>query len=55
MQKRKKIFVIAKQRPYDEERWKQFIMMLAYALHEQRKAREAAETVQDEHDAGGNQ
>jgi hypothetical protein len=54
MQKRTKIVVIAKQRPYDEERWKQFIMMLAYALHEQRKATEAEET-QDEHDAGGDQ
>ncbi len=53
MQKRKKIVVIAKQRPYDEDRWKQFIMMLAYALHEQRKAAEAE--TQDEHDAGGDQ
>jgi hypothetical protein len=54
MQKRKKIFVIAKQRPYDEERWKQLIMALAYALHEQRKAREA-EAAQNEHDAGDDQ
>lgn len=54
MQKRKKIVVIAKQRPYDEERWKQFIMMLAYALHEQRKAREA-EAASENNETEGNQ
>lgn len=45
MPKKRNIIVIAKQRAYDEETWKRFIMALAYALHERHKAEddEAAE------------
>ena len=41
MSKRRKIIVIARQREYDEERWKHFITALAYALHERHKAEES--------------
>lgn len=53
MQERRNIVVIGKQRPYDEERWKQLILALAYGLHELRKARE--EEAQTNGNGGGNQ
>ena len=34
-----RILVIAKQRAFDEEKWKQLLMAVAYLLHEQRKQR----------------
>jgi hypothetical protein len=39
--------VVGKRRTHDEERWKQFLMALAYARYEQR-VRPAAETEADE-------
>lgn len=48
MRKGRKIVVIGKQRRYDEEKWRQFITALAYALHEREAAAEKeAETPED--------
>jgi hypothetical protein len=34
----RRFIIIAKQREFDEEKWKQLLMTMAYLLHEQRKA-----------------
>ncbi len=34
-----RLIIIAKQREFDEEKWKQLLMAMAYLLHEQRKTR----------------
>lgn len=41
MQEQRRLIVIAKQREFDEEKWKQLLMSMAYFLHEQRKAQAA--------------
>jgi|GEM_PF-3777535 len=33
----RRLIVIAKQREFDEEEWKQLLMAMAYLLHERRK------------------
>ena len=51
MPKKKQVVVIGKQKDYDEERWRQFIIALAYALHEQRQVKaedERPETPREE-------
>ncbi len=37
MSEQQRLIVIAKQREFDEEKWKQLLMAMAYLLHEQRK------------------
>jgi hypothetical protein len=37
----RRFIIIAKQREFDEEKWKQLLMAMAYLLHEQRKAQAA--------------
>jgi hypothetical protein len=34
----RRLIIIAKQREFDEEKWKQLLMAMAYLLHERRKA-----------------
>ena len=43
----RRFVVVGKQRAYDEERWTQFLMALAYARYEQR-VRSASEAETDE-------
>lgn len=33
-----KVVIIAKERPFDEEKWKELLTAFAYVLHERRKA-----------------
>lgn len=40
MPKPRRVIVIAKERPFDEEKWKQLLTALAYLLHERRQARD---------------
>lgn len=37
MSMQRRLIIIAKQREFDEEQWKQLLMALAYLLHEQRQ------------------
>jgi hypothetical protein len=37
MQEPRRLIVIAKQREFNEEKWKQLLMAIAYYLHEQRQ------------------
>lgn len=37
----RRILIIAKQREFDEEKWKELLMAMAYLLHERRKAQAA--------------
>lgn len=39
-----RLIVIAQRREFDEEKWKQLLMTLAYFLHEQRKVQAAAQS-----------
>lgn len=41
-----RVIIIAKQRPFDEEQWKQLLTAFAYVLHVRRKAQ--AETHDDQ-------
>ena len=41
MDRSPRIIIIAKQREFDEEKWKQLLMATAYLLHEQRKSQAA--------------
>ena len=36
-----RLHIIAKQREFDEEKWKQLLMSIAYLLHEKRKTQAA--------------
>ncbi len=38
----RQLIVVAKERAFDEEKWKQLLIALAYVLHERRKAQEPA-------------
>lgn len=42
MPQHRRVFIIAKERPFDAEKWKQLLSAFAYILHEQRQEREAA-------------
>lgn len=42
MPRKRRLIIIAKQRPFDEEQWKQLLTAFAYVLHERRQACEAA-------------
>lgn len=44
MPEQRRLTVIAKQREFDEEKWKQLLMAMAYLLHEQRKAQAAGQS-----------
>jgi hypothetical protein len=44
MLEQRQLIVIAKQRKFDEEKWKQLLMAMAYLLHEQRKAHMAEQS-----------
>ena len=44
MLEQRQLIVIAKQRKFDEEQWKQLLMAMAYLLHEQRKAQAAKQS-----------
>jgi hypothetical protein len=41
MSEPRRLIIVAKQREFDEEKWKQLLMAMAYLLHEQRKAQTA--------------
>lgn len=38
MSAQRRLIIIAKQREFDEEKWKQLLMAMTYLLHEQRQA-----------------
>ena len=38
----RRLIIIAKQRPFDADKWQQLLIAFAYVLHEQRQQREAA-------------
>ena len=38
----RRLIIIAKERPFDAEKWQQLLTAFAYVLHEQRKQRESA-------------
>ena len=38
----RQLVVVAKEREFDEEKWKQLLIALAYVLHERRQAQELA-------------
>lgn len=40
MPKERKIFIVAVQRAFDEERWKRLLVAFSYYLHEERKRME---------------
>ena len=42
MQSRQRVIVVAKQRSFDEERWKQLLIAFAYVLHERHTAQKEA-------------
>lgn len=42
MQSQQRVIVVAKQRPFDEEKWKQLLTAFAYVLHERRSAQKEA-------------
>jgi hypothetical protein len=44
-----RLIIVAKQRAFDEQKWKELLMALAYLLHEQRKEQAAG---QSDHNAG---
>ena len=35
-----RVFIIATERPFDEEQWKRLLTAFAYVLHEQRKTQD---------------
>ena len=37
MSEPRRVIIIAKERPFDEERWKELLTALAYVLHERRQ------------------
>lgn len=37
----RRVVVVGKQRPFDDERWKQLLTAMAYVVHERRKQLEA--------------
>lgn len=41
MSRHRRVFIIAKQRPFDAELWQQLLIAFAYVLHEERRQREA--------------
>lgn len=43
MPRKRRLLIIAKERPFDEEQWKQLLTAFTYVLHERRQAREAVE------------
>ena len=40
----RRIIIIAKERPFDADKWQQLLSAFAYVLHEARKQREPAAT-----------
>jgi hypothetical protein len=40
MPKERKIFIVARQRAFDDERWKRLLVAFSYYLHEERKRTE---------------
>ncbi len=48
MHRKRRLIVIAKQRAFDEEKWKQLLTAFAYVLHERRKEHEKQEAAQAE-------
>jgi hypothetical protein len=44
MHGQRRVIVIAKERPFDPDKWQQLLIAFAYALHEQRKQRQSAVT-----------
>jgi hypothetical protein len=44
VQQSRRLIVIAKQREFDEEKWKQLLMAMAYLLHERRKTQTPVDT-----------
>ena len=50
MREQQRVIVIAKRRPFDEEKWKQLLTAFAYVLHERRKAMAEEHPEQTEND-----
>jgi hypothetical protein len=43
----RRLIIVAKQHEFDEERWRQLLMTLAYVLHEQHKQQATGDAAED--------